>query len=355
VKLVHLVDSLDVGGAEVLVAQLCRQQLRRGDRPFVHCFLRKGLIGEKLQDEGIEVSVSRPGRVARYLDLWRVLRRVRPDVVHCHNANAAINGAPPARLAGVKTIVVTRHGLVPPDVKVVREKRFWFAARFCDRVVAVCDAAARNLERGPGAIPGKIVTIRNGTAPPPRGTEQRPAKSGFTVITVARLAREKDHRTLLRALALARAQVPDLQAWIVGDGPLRPELEALIRELGLDGCAHLQGERPDAGRWLEAADLFVLSSISEGLPVSVLEAMAAGLPLLLTRVGGMPEIVELTQGGRIVDASDPAALAGAMVEMAVDRERLRVWGDANRAVYTRELTGERMCDSYSRLYTALKR
>jgi glycosyltransferase involved in cell wall biosynthesis len=343
---------MQVGGAEVLVSHLCRQQLHRGDRPYVHCFLQNGPLGQKLQADGIEVSASGPGRVARYVDLWSVLRRIRPDVVHCHNANATINGAPLAWLARVKRIITTRHGMVPPGEKIVREKRFWVAARFCDRVVAVCEAAARNLERGPGAIRAKIVTVRNGTAPAPGRDMTAPDKLGFTLVTVARLAREKDHATLLRAAALARPHLPDLQVWILGDGPLRAELETLIRELQLEGCVQLAGERQDAGRWLKAADLFVLSSVSEGLPVSVLEAMAAGLPLLLTEVGGMPEMVHLTGGGRLVKPCDPAGLARAIVELAADRPRLRTWGDTNRTTYNQQLTEQTMSDGYVQLYLA---
>jgi len=342
---------MEVGGAEVLVGHLCRQQVARGDRPFIHCLLRNGPLGEQMQAEGIEVTVSRPGRLARDFDVWRTLRRIRPDVVHCHNANATIHGAPLARLARVRSVITTRHGLAPPDEKIEREKRFWIGARFCDHVVAVCDATARNLVRFPGAIPGKVVTVRNGTAPAPAGVEAPPAKQGFTLITVARLAVAKDQATLLKAVDRARRQVPDLRLWILGDGPLRPELESLIRDLGLGDCVHLAGERQDAGRWLKAADLFVLSSISEGTPVSVLEAMACGLPLLLTDVGGMPEIVQLTGGGRVVAPSDPDGMARAIVEMSADRSGLVAWGEANRSVYEKDLTDRSMSESYNRLYS----
>lgn len=341
---------MEVGGAETIVARLCRLQRDSGNRPFIHCFLRNGPLGHQLQAEGVAVSVSRPGLLARELDIWKAIWRIRPDVVHCHNANATIHGAPPARLSGVKRVISTRHGLVPPGEKVVREKRFWIAARFCDQVVAVCDAVARTLELGPRAIPRKIITIRNGAAPAPGGDAAPPDKLGFTLISVARLAEVKDQPTLLRAVSLARPKIPDLQLWLLGDGPMRGELESLISELQLQGCVHLAGERQDAGRWLQAADLFVLSSRSEGLPISVLEAMAAGLPLLLTQVGGMPEAVQLAGGGRTVAPADPEAMARAIVEMASDRPRLRDWGSANRAVYLRQLTDRAMSDSYDQLY-----
>jgi glycosyltransferase involved in cell wall biosynthesis len=273
--------------------------------------------------------------------------------VHCHNANAAIQAAALARLAGARAILTTRHGLVPPDQRRSREIKFWMAARFCDGVVAVCEAARQNLLRGPGAITSKIVTIRNGTAEAPRGGQVVEPTAAFTIITVARLAAEKDQATMLRAFAIAQRSVPGLELRMIGDGPLRGELEALAAELGIAGAVRFPGARSDVGSWLAAADLFALSSASEGLPVSVLEAMAAGLPMLLTSVGGMPEMIELVGGGRLVAPGDPAKMAAAMIEMAKAPDEMRRLGEANRAVYRQQLTAGAMCDAYFVLYNRL--
>jgi glycosyltransferase involved in cell wall biosynthesis len=341
-----------IGGAEVLVAQLCRLQKQRGHAPAVHCLLRKGPLGESLEHDGISVSAAASGRLERYRAIRAALRRTRPEVVHCHNANAAIQAALLARLAGVRAVLTTRHGLVPPDQRRSREIKFWIAARFCDRVVAVCDVAGQNLARGPGAISSRIVTIRNGAAAAPQG-EAVARTEAFTMVTVARLAAEKDQATMLRAFALARKGETGLELRIVGDGPLRNRLEALAQELGIGDRVRFPGARSDVGSWLAAADVFVLSSISEGLPVSVLEAMAAGLPMLLTNVGGMPEMVRLAGGGRLVAPGDVEALAAAMVEMAHDPDGMRRLGEANRAVYREQLTDTAMCDAYLALYKKL--
>jgi glycosyltransferase involved in cell wall biosynthesis len=344
---------MDIGGAEVLVAQLCRLQQRRGHRPAVHCLLRKGPLGEALERDGIAVSTAPPGRLERYRAIRSAIRRARPAVVHCHNANAAIQAALLARLAGVRAILTTRHGLVPPDQRRGREIKFWIAARFCGSVVAVCDAARQNLLRGPGAIASKIVTIRNGSAPASAEGAAAPRTGVFTLVTVARLAAEKDQSTMLRAFAAARASGPPMQLRLVGDGPLRAPLESLAAELGIADAVWFAGARSDVGAWLAAADLFVLSSVSEGLPVSVLEAMAAGLPMLLTNVGGMPEMARLAGGGRIVEPRDVPGMAAAMAEMARDRDGLRRMGEANRAVYREQLTDAAMCDAYQALYDRL--
>ena len=124
-----------------------------------------------------------------------------------------------------------------------------------------------------------------------------PAKSGFTLVSVGRLVRAKHFDTLLRAVAVARPAVPDLGLWIVGGGDEAAALAQLCAELDLGSVVRFCGERRDVGNWLRGADVFVLSSASEGLPISMLEAMAAGLPAIVTDVGGLPELVALSGAG----------------------------------------------------------
>lgn len=350
VKIAHVVDTMKVGGAETLIAQLCRIQLAGGLSPAVHCIFENGPVGERLAGDGVPVSTGSGGRGSRVRALWNFLREFRPNVVHCHNAFATVQTAPLAWLLGVPAVVSTRHGLVPAGKKTVQEIKFWLAARFCNYVVAVCAAAHENLLRGPGAIRSKLVTIRNGSAAAPRG-DVRPVREGFTLAHVARLTPVKDQASLLQAVAQARTGAPDLRLWIIGDGPLRGELEGLAKRLQIQDCVSFVGERKDVGSWLEAADVFVLSSISEGLPVSILEAMAAGLPVLVTRIGGMPEMVELAGGGLVVPPSDPPALAAAILNLHARRADLPRLGAANRRLYAESLTLESMADAYRDLYT----
>jgi glycosyltransferase involved in cell wall biosynthesis len=353
VKIAHVTDSMEMGGAEKLTAVFCRLQRDRGHHPSVHCLFSIGVLGEQLRSEGFDVSLHRPPSfVGLMSSLYRGFKRSAPDVVHFHNATAAIVGAIPARLAGVKTIIATRHGLVAPPYQLRRELKFALASRWCDWVVGVCEGTRSNLVRAPFADCGKIIHIYNGAAPADIETAPHP-KSGFTLLHVGRMVPAKDHATLLRAVALARPRIPDLQLWIVGDGPLGPGLRTLSSELGLSECVTFFGERNDVSSFLVAADLFVMPSISEGLPVSLLEAMSAGLPAIVTDVGGMGEIARLSQAATLVPPSDPQALSDILCQAAERRNELPKIGQLARRCYQERFTPERMLDDYMLLYATV--
>jgi glycosyltransferase involved in cell wall biosynthesis len=366
-KIIHAVDSMEVGGAEILVALLCRFQLRQGHSPAVHCLFKAGPLAEELKREGIPVEVYDPGagsigKLRLMRSLYRRFAAERPDVVHCHNMSPSILAAAPARWVGVRAIISTRHGLAIPwgtrsDVKGIADLpapffKFRLAATCIDRVVAVCEVAHRNLQSGPGAFLYKVTTVRNGALPMPLSASPDPAirKSGFTLINVARLNWKKNQAGLLRAVALASRDVPDLCLWLVGDGAEAASLRALADELGIADRIRFIGERKDVGDWLAKADLFVLSSLTEGLPISLLEAMAAGLPFIVTNVGAMPEVAELSRAGEVVEANRPEALAAAIVKLAKDRDNLAELGRRARDSYERHFTPDRMVDAYGQLY-----
>jgi glycosyltransferase involved in cell wall biosynthesis len=342
---------MEMGGAEKLTAMLCRLQREQGHNVSVHCMYLVGVLGEQLKAEGFDVILHRP-RSALYLmrSLYSAFKRNTPDVLHCHNATAAINGAFPARLAGVKTVIATRHGLVKPPYQLRRELKFALASRWCDWVVAVCEGTRTNLLAAPFAARNKIIRIYN--AAPPANLQTVPrAKRGFTMLYVGRLAPPKDHATLFRAVAKVRANNPNVQLWMVGNGPLGPNLRRLSEELVLDECVTFFGEQADVSPFLAAADLFVMSSISEGLPVSLLEAMSAGLPAVVTDVGGMGEIARLSKAALLVPPSNPQALADVLSEAAKRSDELTKMGNIARRCYEENFTPERMLNDYMRLYT----
>lgn len=353
----HVIDSLEVGGAETVVTALCRSHIASGHRVEVHCLMAAGPLATELEREGVPVHLHAPtGSWRSAWQLFRAFRRSRPDVVHSHNKAATIRAAAAARLAGARAIVSTRHGLGPSPFRLRSELKFWItAAMLCDRVVAVCDAARLNLASGVRPMAYKLVTIRNGAHPPLIGAEQIVASAGFTLITVGRIARAKGMDTLLRAVATARTQVPDLGLWIVGDGEEGPAIRKLCADLGLGDVVRFCGERRDVGSWLRAADVFVLSSISEGLPISMLEAMAAGRPAIVTDVGALPELIALSGAGRTVPPRDVYGLARAIVDLAQRRDELAALGERARRCYREHFTPDRMARDYLSLYHACVR
>lgn len=349
-RIAHVVDSMEMGGAEKLTATLCRLQRDRGHIASVHCLYRLGVLGEELQAEGFEVILHHPCSFLQLVrGLYKSFRNSRPDVVHCHNATAAIIAAFPARLAGVKTVIATRHGLVKPPYQIRRELKFALASRWCDWIVGVCEGTRANLLAAPFAARDRIIHIYNGALPADIRAAPRP-KNGFTLLDVGRLAPLKDHASLLRAVALTRANHKDLQLWIVGDGPLELSLRKLTCELGLNDTVTFFGEQADVSPFMLAADLFVSSSVTEGLPVSLLEAMSVGLPAVVTDVGGMGEIARLSGAATLVPSSDPQGMAAALSDAIARRQELPKMGQLASYCYEQYFRPERMLDDYMSLY-----
>jgi glycosyltransferase involved in cell wall biosynthesis len=351
VNIAHVVESLEVGGAEVLVATLCRLQRAAGDDVAVHCLSQIGPVAKQLEHDGVTVHVHAGLSNWRQVgSLFRAFRQSRRQVIHCHNVAATIFGAFAGRLAGAEAIISTRHGSISPV-----GKRRWLsgvAARICDFTVAVGEPTHRVLASEWGSAPDKVVTIRNGAFPArlEPGSAIGAGKMGFTAITVARLKPPKDPATLLRAIALASVEVPDLHLWVVGDGILMPELRTLASELGVAKRTSFLGEREDVGTLLSAADVFVLSSMSEGVPVSLIEAMAAKLPFIVTNVGGMPEIAQMSGAGIVVEAGDAQTMARALVQYANKRNELPKLGEAANQCYEQHFRPESWAGAYLELY-----
>lgn len=354
-KIVHVVYSLAMGGAEVLVGELCRVQRAEGHEVSVFAYAELGAVGERLGAEGFAIYV--PGEAHPLRTIGRYFRKfvaMRPDVVHCHNVAATIQGAVSARMAGVRRVISTRHSLVAPPYDRAEERKYAVAAACCDWVVGVCEATSENLRGAPwarrGARRGKIVTVYNGATRPALEDAGEMAREGFTLLFVGRLAAVKDLGTLVRAVASAAVRVPGLALWVVGDGPVRGELEGLVAELGVGGTVRFWGQRMDTGRFFAAADGFAMSSVSEGLPMSLVQAMSAGLPAVTTDVGGMGEVLRLSGGGLLAPVGDVAGMAAAIVRLAEDAGLRAELGAKGQAAYEREFTVEAMAAGYMKLY-----
>ncbi len=352
-KICHAVYSLEMGGAEVLVAQLCRQQRAEGHDVSVCAYSKLGSIGEALRSEGFEIVV--PGEGHPLKTMWRYLhyfRRIKPDVVHCHNPAPTLQAAFPARLAGTRCILSTRHSLVAPPYDMKEEKKYNLMARSCDWIVGVCETTCENLRGIPSAQVNKIVRVYNGSAPVVGIVDNLPQAAELRLLFVGRLAEIKDLPTLLRAVAIARKRIPGLRLSIVGDGPARKTLEQSTNDLAIDDCVTFWGQHLDTARFFSEADVFAMSSISEGLPMSMLQAMSSGIPMVATDVGGMAEVVRMSEGGLLSPVKDPAAMARSIERFALSLD-LRKQCSANaRLCYQQNFTLEAMSRGYMELYRA---
>jgi glycosyltransferase involved in cell wall biosynthesis len=279
-------------------------------------------------------------------------------VVHSHNTCAFIFGTLGARLAGVRTIVHTDHARAFPD-------RFRYMAaeyllsHLVYRVVGVSAPTSEALHRYERIPRRKLVTVPNGidrsryTVALDRGQVRRAlgiAPEAPVIALAARLTEQKGLQYLLRALPAVIVRHPDVVLLVAGDGPLRPALEALAAELGVAPHVRFLGMRDDIAALLRASDVYALPSVWEGLPMAVLEAMAAGLPVVGSDVGGVGTAVEHQVTGLLVPKRDPARLAEALVAVLGDRVLRRRLGDEARRVFERRFTAEAMARAYEALY-----
>jgi glycosyltransferase involved in cell wall biosynthesis len=343
---------MDVGGAETLVAQMCRLQREQGHEPSVYAIASLGPLGAQLRREGIAVHAN----VARHLSdavpaFYKAFSKSHPDVVHLHNPTPTIYGALAARMAGVPSVISTRHSLVAPPRRLSVELKYAMAALFCDWIVGICDATVGNL-KGLHTIPKrKIVRIYNGTLPIERfPLEICPPKTGFTLLFVGRLAPVKDLPLLLNAFHTALASRPELRLWIVGDGTERGALENLAQELDITREITFWGQQLDVAPFFSAADVFVMSSVSEGLPISLLQAMSAGLSAIVTDVGGMAEVVIRSKAGIVTPPRDKDRMALSILEL-VNNRGMRMTLSANAELaFQSTFSTQRMFSHYCHLY-----
>jgi glycosyltransferase involved in cell wall biosynthesis len=348
-RVAHVTLGLDVGGQEKLLVEFARHADRgRFDLHFVSLSTR-GVLAADLEACGWPVTALespsglRPGIIYK---LTKLFRQLRIDVVHTHDDRPNIYGVPAAYLAGVRQIIHTRHS---QGTSLSKRQAFLvrLAALGNDRFVCISDDSARlAIRRG---ISARRVKVLHNGIDLDRFTCCGPNPIGPAVL-VARLAPEKDVGTLLHAAALIIRERHDFRLHIAGDGVCRPELEALAAQLGLKGYVTFLGAVREIPALLARARLFVLSSITEGISLTLLEAMARGLPVVATRVGGNPEVVADGETGLLVSARDPGALANAMLGLWAQADIGVRMGLAGRQRVEQHFDVRRMVADYETLY-----
>jgi len=281
------------------------------------------------------------------------LRRHRADVLHTHNPLPLIYGAPAARLARAAAIH-TKHGMNPGGHGNHLLRRA--AARFVHAFVAVSNTTAEQAREQHDTPPGKLYTIPNGIrldryAPDAEARAAARVELGlgdaWVVGTVGRLDASKNQAMLVRAMAPILSS--RVRLVIVGEGGARPDVEAAIAALSDPRWVVMTGRRMDVPRLVQAFDVFALSSMTEGLPLVVPEAMAAGLPIVTTGVGGLPSVVGDQVTGLVVPVDDQAMAAG-LAALEADRDRARAMGARGRVAALARFSSDRMVEAYLELY-----
>ncbi|HUK96789.1 MAG TPA: glycosyltransferase [Gaiellaceae bacterium] len=382
-RIVHVIARLNVGGAALHVLQLAAEQRRRGH----HVLVVAGTLapGEESMEylvEELDVPLRRlpalqrelspPGDARAVRELIAIIRAERPDVLHTHTAKAGGTGRVAALLtrgARPDVVVHTYHGHVLRGYFGRGKETFYrtlerVLAHATDRLIAVSEEVRDDLVSLGVAPRSKFVVIPYGFDLSARtnGTEADRARiradlgadeTTFVVGWVGRLTAIKRPLDLVRVLAALVAEGTDARLCIVGDGPEREAVEALAALLGVADRLHVAGYRERLGEWYAAFDAFCLTSANEGTPVAAIEALAAGRPVVATRVGGTPAVVEEGLSGYLADEGDVATLAARLAGLAAD-PAVRARMAADGAARMHELYGEeRMVDDIDALYRSL--
>lgn len=370
--IVHVLHRFETGGMEQIAVSVINGTRDRY-RHAVVCLAGFGAMRGRIADSDVPcVSLDRrPGKDwGCYFRLWTTLWRLKPDLVQTYNLGT-LDVAPVAWLAGTRQVVHAEHGrnIDDPDGsnRKYRLMRRWLQP-FIARFVAVSGDLERWLREDIGIAPAKVACIRNGIDTDryinvARPGQPRSALGVFAppdtllIVNVARLDAVKDQAGLLTAFRMLRDANPAVAARlrlaIVGEGIERPRIEAEIVRQQLGDRVALLGNRHDVPEILAGSEVFVLSSMAEGVPLTVLEGMAAGLPVVATRVGGVGEVVVDGVTGTLVAPSDPAALAGALRRYVVDESLRLQHGRAGRERVEKHFSLPMMLSAYSALYDSL--
>jgi N-acetyl-alpha-D-glucosaminyl L-malate synthase BshA len=364
IRVGFVLHVMQVAGAEVLVAETIRRLGRRID-PVVLCLDQVGDLGEQMRREGVEVIAfgRRPGFDLALI--WRMaaaIRRKQLDVVHAHQYTPFFYGALGA-LASLRRprVIFTEHGRHYPDI-VSRQRRLAnrvLFSRLADDVNAVCAFSATSLELKDGFSRVPVEVIENGVDlsryDGMRDRRQIMARLGLPldrryIVTIARFHPVKDHHTLLQAFSLVAAAIHDVDLLLVGDGPLRPELEEQARALGVAQRVHFLGVRDDVADILAIADVFALTSVSEASSITLLEAMASHVPVVVTAVGGNPEMVRDGVDGLLAPRGDAPAIASAIRRLLDEPAAGQALAQSAAQRVSEQYTLDRTIDRYYSLY-----
>lgn len=367
-KVAHLIHGLGLGGAQQVIRFLVAAR-SPGFEHFVYS-CHGGVFAEPIAAAGATVRIV-PRHLPKLDPLWvlalaRQMRRDGIEVVHGHLFGDSLHGYFACRLRGLLPMVMTLHNSADARTGLqLRGYRYLLGARTLP--VACAEFVRQSFVATHGAVAERLLTIANGIpdrlAPGSRpagraalGAELGLPPDALWLATLGRLAEQKGYDLLFEALARLPAATPDWRLVLLGDGPLRAALEARAAALGLAGKVRFAGFRDDAAALLPAFDGVVFSSHFEGLPIALLEAMAAGKPVVSTTVGGIPAALDDETEALLAPPRDPARLAGQLGRLLGDpslRERL---GAAARARYQREFHAEAMARRYEAVYReALRR
>lgn len=351
-RIVQAIETSGPGGAEDVLIRLCGS-LRAIGHDVSAILIKSGWLRDQLEAAGIPVDVvtlNRPFEPAFARRVAAVLAARRADVLHTHEFTLAFYGRLAGRSSGVP-VVATAHGahfahgfkrriLGTPVLRPGKTLRLTAVSR------ALAEIIASDLLLSPK----RVQVVRNGIDIPPPLPSRTPSAETFRLVAVGNLYPVKNHRALVRTVGALRARGIPAELDILGRGSDESALRAEIESLGLSRAVRLQGFRSDVARFLERADVFVSTSLSEQMPLSILEAMARGLPVVASRVGGVPEIVNDGSTGFLFDSGDEIAACAHLESLWRNPDKRLALGAQGREAAESRYAASAMVETYAQIY-----
>jgi sugar transferase (PEP-CTERM/EpsH1 system associated) len=373
IRVTHVALSLDVGGLERIVVDLVRQGQELGQQVSVVCLERRGTLAHQVEDLKARLVCVNKKSGLKFKTIGRmkaVLRELHPDVVHTHQVGALFYTGTAARSVGVPVVVHTEHinNIRKSSSGRLRRLRmswlWWWAARYAARFFCVSEDIAQEMRDRRLVPTEKLCVLLNGIdtvrfAGSSEATALREemgiAADSPVIGTVGRLNEVKSQDLLLRAFAEIKKRIPEAHLLLVGDGPMREALGELAVKLRIAPAVHFTGYQAQPERFLHAMNVFALTSRLEGLPLAILEAWAAGLPVVASAVGGVPDLVQHEGNGLLFPSGDETMLVTLLQKLIRDPQRAHRLGAAGRREVVARYSLTRMAEDYQRHYLQLLR
>jgi glycosyltransferase involved in cell wall biosynthesis len=361
-RLMIITHDLAIGGLQQVIVNICNTIDRSKFNVSVLCLRDLGDFAHDIEEMGISVEVIQQRQektdYLSFLKVAEILRREKTDIIHTHNTQPFIDGTIAALMTGVKTIVHTDHARSFPD-----KKRYmfaeWLMSHFAYKIVGVSDHTSQNLIMYEKISPKKVVTIPNGIDgsrfqiiidKEKKRKELGILKNGPIMGLGVRLTEQKGITYLLQAMPEIIKEIPNVTLVIAGEGPLDDSLKKECISLGLEENVLFVGRRLDIPELIKLFDLYVLPSLWEGLPMVLLEAMAAGCPIVATDVGGNSTLIEDGFNGSLVKSGDFSALSKEVIKLLIDRDICNKYSANSKKRFDDKFSANYMTKQYERLY-----
>ena len=363
VRIAHLIYSQAVGGSEIVAVNICAHLDRNKYEPIIlFLYDRPGPLEDILTQHGIpsyRLKMSRQRRLFRPFVLAYIFNKLKVDILHVHHLNFYQQVISGARLSRVKGLVYTEHSFRGVAENMNRQVALQRAVRTVDCCTVITQDMRHQFVHNFNVDPSKVKVVYNGVdckrfSPEEEKPDPLNLPGNFTstvLLSVARFVKEKDHETLLAAMKILDDKGYDVLLVLVGSGALQREIEKKIIQLDLKKKIIMAGAQTNIADYLYHSDIFVLSSKSEGLPMVILEAMASGIPVVSTDVGGIAEIVSNEQTGMLVPPQEPKKLAAAIEKIVLNPGLAKKLSTQARKLMLSRFDQKIITESYCNIYS----